>query len=196
MTDTIRRFTDAHVLADPALRELAESYARQYVGAFEEMLGARRIVMHGGELNTSQVRMVLNTMLTSTQVKNMPQPPETSTFDAGLYRARQRTHRPAQTRRWPFELKAVVRKPYIYSTNPRAFNIHVIKFVKVKYFPAMTQELYHNRFSCTIHCWCPEQWSGGRNYLRIADKPEVEKLIDESGRRWCKTCLVGCDASQ
>lgn len=197
VTTETRRFLDADVIADPSLRQVAERYVRGYIGGFPELLGARRILLDGDTLNTSQIRMVLNCMLTSTGVLNMPQPPYREPFNASFVSTdgwaepalRARGWNPTPIRR-PFNMRARPRLPFIYSTNPRAYNIHLIREVKVTFYPAATQHSWHERFSCSIKCWCAENWMGGRKYLRVASLAEACGLVEE-GRRWCKICDAG-----
>lgn len=57
-----RKYTDADVRADMELTELALEYLDTYAGDFDPLVRAQDVLLRGGVLTTSQIRVVLNCM--------------------------------------------------------------------------------------------------------------------------------------
>jgi hypothetical protein len=112
-----RKVYDSDIAVTPVLRAIADEYARSYVGNFDMMIEARRILAETGALPQGVVRSVLNTLRTDPlrqdlwgAVRSLLRQPQPSTVAEVIqieearearieYRERHRRQRPPRRRR-------------------------------------------------------------------------------------------------
>jgi hypothetical protein len=207
-------FTDSQVRRDrDILEQQVHNYIRNYAGAFQPVVDAKRLLADGYGLNVAQMRMVLNAMRADTgirlnfqpsggaQVIEFPRSPRghasaSSPFavpfddDGEDYKETKASRRVADDPRW-FEVDFKFNMPYGMTMQVRGEVIHLMsqERSKLTYYPIGSwhwgkKVFGQPKFHFKLYYECSE----ASKKLRMLTESEAQTLADHGLMRFCRTC--------
>jgi hypothetical protein len=187
------RYTERDVRENEELRELAESYVRNYGGEFDPLLRAFNMLSMDGALTTAMTRTVLNCMRHDENVASILPEPKGYTMSDRLTprQPKQRKREPRMIRLQLFKLNY----DYVVNLHPQAKWYHQIDHTRTLayWYPLdwPNQAIRNSIELREVRAMCGKDlnayWWNRRRHIVLADKIDAE----DSGNQFCPRCKYG-----